>query len=93
MAAIVDLLANPAPGDPAVHAAAVTTSDTVDLVHATTALFLNATAAQTLTVNMVGGETSVLFTFAAAFTGIFPIRVTRVLATGTNATGIVALWR
>jgi hypothetical protein len=79
--------------DPAVHAAAVTPSDTVDLTNASTALFLNATAGQTLTVIMLGGETGILFTFVAAFTGFVPLRVTRVMATGTNATGIVALWR
>ena len=45
---------------------------------------------------MVGGE-QVTFTLqnAAALTVplLLPIRVTRVLATGTNVTNIMALWR
>ncbi len=97
MAAIVDLLGNPGPGDPFVHAAVVTPSDTVDLAHATTALWLGTVPiSATLAVVMVGGE-QVTFTFgnAAALTlpVLLPIRVTRVSATGTNVTNIMALWR
>lgn len=74
-------------GDPAVHAAAVVPSDTVDLAAPTRSLYIGATG--TLTVKMYGGET---VTFAAVPVGIFPIQVTRVLTTGTSATTIIALW-
>lgn len=92
MAAAAYAPLNALEGDPAHHAAAVTPDTNNDLSFVTTALFLNVAAAGTLIVNMVGGEGPVTFTFANAFTGILPIRVTRVLATGT-ATNIVALWR
>ena len=74
--------------DPAVHAAAVTPSDSVDLANTSTALYIGGTG--NLTVIMLGGEQ---VTFAAVPVGILPIRVTRVLSTGTAATNILALWR
>lgn len=79
--------------DPAVHAAVVTPSDTTDLANVTTGIFVSAAAAATLAVNMLGGEGPVGFAFAAGYTGVLPIRATRILATGTNFTNIVALWR
>ena len=42
-----------------------------------------------VTVTMLDGN---VVTFSAVPAGLLPIRVTRVHATGTTATGIVALW-
>jgi hypothetical protein len=97
VAAVMDLSGNPTPRDPAIHAALVTTSDTADLAHVTTSLWLGGIAASaTLSVIMAGGET-VTFTFgnsAALAPLTLPVRVSRVLATGTaNISNIVALWR
>lgn len=97
MAAVIDLMGDAAPSDPPAHAAAVTPSDSADLPHVTTRLWLGTLAAgATLAVLMVGGE-QVTFTFgnAAALNGqVLEIRAVRVLATGTaGITNIVALWR
>ncbi len=54
-------------------------------------LFFNATAAQTLTVDMASGETNILFTYAVAGTYTLPISVVKVKSTGTSVTGIVGL--
>lgn len=70
------------------HAVAVAPSDTVDLVNVTKALFIGGTG--TLTVIMQDGST-VLFTSPLAGQ-IIHLRVSRVKATGTTATNIVALW-
>ena len=69
--------------------AAVTPSDTVDLTNVSLAIYVGATG--NLTVIMAGAGESVAFTAIPAGT-LFRIRVTRVMATGTTATGIVALW-
>jgi hypothetical protein len=96
MAATIGLSGSPTNRDPAMHAAVVTPSDTTDLTYATTSLWLGGIAASaTLSVIMAGGD-KVTFTFgnAAALAPLtFPIRVTRVMATGTaNIANIVALW-
>ncbi len=88
MAAILSTTGDARASDPAYHAAAVTPSDTVDLTNATTALYIG--TAGTLTVIMVGGEQ---VSFGNVVAGYLPIRVSRVLAAGTGATNIVALWR
>ena len=73
---------------PYVDAAAVTPSDGTDLTNTTRGLFIG--GAGNVTVIMANGET---VTFTAPVVGtILPIRVTRVKATGTTATAIVALW-
>lgn len=71
---------------PAEHAASITPNDTTDLTHPTRALVIG--AAGNLKVDMAGGET---VTFTAVY-GRIPISVTRVYATGTTATSIVAIW-
>lgn len=72
---------------PAAHAYAVTPDDAADLPVACRAL--NVAAAGTVRVTTVGGdEVSV----AVAEGGAFPLRCRRIWATGTSATGIVALY-
>lgn len=96
MTAIYGLAGSAAAQSPAAHSVVVTPSNTTDLNFVTTGLWLGGIAASaTLTVIMVGGETTT-FTFgnaAAMAPFILPVRVTRVLATGTaNIASIVALW-
>jgi hypothetical protein len=69
------------------HAIAVTPSDSTDLTHISRFIIVGATG--TLTFVTVGGET-VQITATAGF--IYPIKVTRIRATGTAATGIVVLY-
>lgn len=73
-------------GDPAKWAETVTPSDVTNLAYPARSLYIGGTGA--LSVEMYGGGTQV---FAAVPVGIFPIQVTRVNATGTGATNIVAL--
>lgn len=72
---------------PADHAASVTPSDTVDLTYTARALYIGADGDVKLIT--IGGET---VTFANVPVGILPVRAARVLATGTTATDIVAVW-
>jgi hypothetical protein len=69
------------------NAAAVTPSDTNNLSPAAWSLLIG--TGGTLKVDTLGGQTGVALTVPA---GLFPLMVTRVYATGTAATGIVALW-
>lgn len=72
---------------PASAAAAITPDDVADLAHATRALYVGQGGA--LAVRMLSGDE---VTLAEVQTGmIYPLRVTRVLATGTTASGLVAL--
>ena len=73
---------------PANSAAAVTPSDSADLSYTARSLYIGVSG--DVVVHMRGQTTSV--TFTAAPVGILPIRVDRVLSTGTAATNIVALW-
>lgn len=71
---------------PASNAAAVTTSDTADLTYASKRLWVGGPGA--VKVNTVGGATVV---YAAVPAGTYlKVRATRVYATGTTATNIVA---
>jgi len=69
---------------------AVTPADGTDLPGGTT-IGLLATGAGNINVNLEGGGTAVLTGLSAG--QILDIAVTRVLATSTTATGIVALYR
>jgi hypothetical protein len=69
------------------HLAAVAPSDTVDLVHASRALIC--AVGGTVTLISTNGE-QVQVTLVAGFE--YRIRASRVMLTGTGATGIVALW-
>lgn len=72
---------------PARHGFAVTPNDATDLVADSRAIYVG--GAGTLAVQLVGGGT-VSFAGLAAGT-LLPVRVRRVLATGTSATQLVAL--
>ncbi|HEY6026400.1 MAG TPA: hypothetical protein VIV09_05820 [Pseudolabrys sp.] len=73
--------------NPAVKAAAVTTSDTVDLPNGVTrALYIGVTG------NVVAVMEGTAITFTAVPVGVLPIECTRVNATGTTASAIVALY-
>lgn len=71
---------------PASRAAAVTPNDAADLVVHARSLWVGGFG--NVAVVTVGGDT-VTFT---GVSGLLPVRVKRVLATGTTATGIVAVW-
>lgn len=71
------------------HAAAVTPSDSVDLAYPARRLYIG--VGGNVTVDLVGGATSVLYKNVG--TGqTLPLFVKRVRATGTTATDIVAEW-
>ena len=73
---------------PPEHALAIQPDDTADLPQVTRALYLG--GGGDVAVRMCGGET---VTFAGVAAGtLLPVRVGRVLASGTTATGILGLW-
>lgn len=72
---------------PAAAAFAITPSDSTDLPFATRALNVAQTGA--IAVLTIRGDTATVFVAAGS---AFPIRVQRVLATGTTALGIVGLY-
>ncbi|TFL17132.1 spike base protein, RCAP_Rcc01079 family [Jannaschia formosa] len=71
---------------PVRHAVAVTPDDAADL--AVPCRALNVAQSGFVRVTTLGGDTVVLFVNAG---GLLPVRVARVWATDTTATGIVAL--
>ena len=71
---------------PALYVDAVTPDDAADLSRPSRAL--NVAQSGAVRVTTVTGDTGTVFVAAGA---AFPIRVVRVWATGTTATGIVAL--
>ena len=71
---------------PASQLASVTPSDTADLLQASRAL--NVAASGTVRITTVQGSTATVFVAAGI---AFPVRAARVWATGTTATGIVAM--
>lgn len=73
---------------PAREGAVVTPNDQTDLTVLPRALFVGQGGA--VAVNLAGGQ-SVVFSGLASGT-ILPVRPRRVLATGTTATAIIALW-
>ncbi|MER2263888.1 spike base protein, RCAP_Rcc01079 family [Methylobacterium oxalidis] len=77
-----------APGlhDPIANAAEITPSDTNDLDVVPRALLIG--TAGDLKIQMLGGQTVTLKVQAT----LYPIRVRRILATGTTASNIVACW-
>ena len=72
----------------AANAVAVTPSDTVNLTNATIALYVGTTG--NLSVVMNGSGSTVVFDTVPV--GWYWLSVSRVNATGTTATNIVALW-
>lgn len=73
--------------DPARHAFAVTPSDGTDLTNRVVALYVG--AAGDVKLDTWGGET---VTFTNVPVGVLPVRVRRVYATGTTASGIIGLY-
>lgn len=72
---------------PIQHATAVVPSDTADLPHVTRALYLG--AAGDVAVTLKGGA---VVTFVGMGAGWHPLRVVRVMATGTTASDILGCW-
>jgi hypothetical protein len=73
---------------PPEHAVAIAPDDASDITNVTRALYVGGTG--DLRVMMLGGGTA---TFANIPSGtLMPLRVTRVLATGTTASAILGLW-
>jgi hypothetical protein len=72
--------------DPARYGAAVTPSDSINLAAPTRSLYVGTTG--NISVVMLNG--TVVFNTVAV--GILPVQCTRVNATGTTASNIVALW-
>ena len=76
--------------DPYTNAAAITPSDSTDLTYVTRGIFVGDGGAKHVAVIMQDSGT---VTFENVPTGAFlPIRVTRVKATGTTATKLIAVW-
>ncbi len=73
---------------PPEHAVAIVPSNTQDLAVVTRALFVG--QAGDLAVLMIGGESVTLANVPAGT--LLPLRVARVLATGTTATALIGLW-
>jgi hypothetical protein len=73
---------------PARDAAVIAPSDSVDLTVVPRAIYVGVTGA--LAAVMAGGQTVTLQNVAAG--SLLPIRVARINATGTTASGLVALW-
>lgn len=89
MAALIATAGNASASDPPYHAVAVTPSDSTDLVHATTSVYIG--TGGNMQVTMLGGET---VTYVGLLSGTrYGMRVTRIWSTLTSATGLVAEWR
>ncbi len=73
---------------PAKSAAAVTPNDSTDLGTTCRALYIGVSG--DVKVNMAGSGDDIVF--KAAPVGMLPVRASRVHATGTTATDIVAVW-
>lgn len=74
--------------DPADNAATVTPSDSTDLANTSRSLYVGGYG--NVAVIMKNGTTLTFFNVNSG--SLLPVRVTRVLVTGTTATNIVALW-
>lgn len=75
--------------DTAANAAAITPHDSTDLSRTTRGIYVG--GAGNVSVEMKSTGTAVVFQGLAAGT-ILPVRATRVNATGTTATNLIALW-
>lgn len=73
---------------PARHAVAITPSDSVDLAYNTRGIYVG--GAGNMVAIMAGGET---VTFTGLLAGLlYPLSISRVLATNTTATAIVGVY-
>jgi len=76
---------------PYTRAVTITPSDSADLVEVPRAIQIHAgTASTPVKVIMQGDTVAVTFQLQTGF--IFPLRVSRVYATGTSATSVIALY-
>lgn len=73
---------------PAREAVVVTPNDVSDLGNTTRSIYVGTSG--DVAVHMVGDTTVVVFKAVPA--GVLPIRADRILATGTTAADLVALW-
>ncbi len=73
---------------PARNAESLTPNDGADLVNTTRSIYIG--AAGDVAVHMAGTTSPVIF--RAVPIGVLPIRADRVLATGTTAADLIALW-
>jgi hypothetical protein len=73
---------------PARNAVAVTPNDGTDLTNVSRGIIAGSTG--NISVNMSGSGSAVVIAVVAG--QLYPIAVSRILATGTSATGIVAIW-
>jgi len=73
--------------NPPGNAAAVTPNDSTDLTNVTRAI--NVAAAGNVAIDTEAGDSVTLYVAAGI---AFPVNARRIKATGTTATGIVALW-
>ena len=76
---------------PVVFAATVTPNDSTDLTNVTTAIYIGTTG--NMQVTMMGGAAGSTVVFANLPVGWQPIRASRIWATNTTASNIVACWR
>lgn len=76
---------------PYTRAVTITPSDTADLTEVPRALQIHGSLASTPVKVMMQGDT-VAVTFQLQTGFIFPLRVSRVYATGTSATTVIALY-
>jgi hypothetical protein len=85
---MADAFANYTPGleSPATHLTEIVPNDTQDLAQTTRALNVGTTGV--VRVTTMGGETASIYIAAGI---AFPLRVTRIWATGTTATNIVSM--
>ena len=82
---------DPAINAPYNRAVTITPSDSVDLTEIPRALNIHAATASTpVKVIMQGDTTAVTLQLQTGF--IYPLRVSRVYATGTSATSVIALY-
>lgn len=75
--------------DPALRAVDVTPSDSAELPHVSRAIYVGADG--DIRVHMAGGGDPVTFQNVVAGM-VYPIRARAVLATGTTAGAIIAIW-
>lgn len=73
---------------PPEHAAEIAPDDAADLPHVTRALYVG--GAGDVALRLMSGDAVILRGLQAGC--LIPIRVDRVLASGTTATGLVGLW-